>query len=411
MDSFQHASEAGTPAALAGPAGGLIAGIAVALVVVGALLVGARRRRRGIASAQAAGRARAFDLANDILCVSGFDGRLRDVNPQAQRILGYDAEQLCVTDIREILHADDLPRALRAWRRLREGHEVRDLETRVRCRDGTWRWLSSDSVACPDSRRIYSVARDVTQEKTERRATARLRETATRLSRRLQADQLASELTHALRQPLTIIVNNVSAAARYLEGGPDNREKVKDSIARGVDEALRASDVVERLRRMCRGKSMELDLVDVNEVVKYAHALVEACATGDEPPIDLVLADGLPRIHADATLLAQVVVNLVDNAREALPCGDEPVRVRTSATGDGGVEICVRDRGPGLSVEIADRLFEPFVSTKADRLGLGLAASQRIVEGHGGEIRAEAEPNGGVAFKVVVGGGPVAGGA
>jgi PAS domain S-box-containing protein len=408
-----------------------VAAGASALVAMGLLIAAAvmlvwrlRATRGGEHGGEAAGRqgehGRFFELSNDILCVSDFEGSLRDTNPQAARTLGYSPHELCGLQLSDLIHPDDLGRACEVLGRLRRGEDARDVELRARRGDGSWCWLSSSSAACQDSGRIYTVARDVTEQRSESRDADRRRASVAHLWQRIWFGHLASEITHDLRQPLAIMINNVSAAARFMDRGPEFADETKAAIGRGVDQALHASDLLQRLSELSHAKTVQTGPVDVNDVVREARAMVEACATGDEPSIRLLLEDALPTVSGDATRLSLVVVNLLNNAREAAAAppalaegasagpARRPVEVRTGVGEDGNVQIRVGDSGPGIPREVTESLFDPFVSTKTDALGLGLAICKRIVDTHRGVIRAENAPGGGAVFTVLL---PASGGA
>ena len=139
--------------------------------------------------------------------------------------------------------------------------------------------------------------------------------------------------------------------------------------------------------------------------------LRETCdlATSDGLPAGIELAlevdDGLSRVLVDRTQIGQVLLNLLRNAGEAIQSADHPRpgRILVSAeVTDGGMMIAVRDNGPGLAPDIADRLFEPFVSSKRTGMGIGLSICRTIVEGHGGKLTAETAPDGGMIFRILL---------
>ncbi len=256
---------------------------------------------------------------------------------------------------------------------------------------------------------VVSVSRDVTP---HRKAQVRLRKLQAELLRatRLSAmGAMASGLAHELNQPLAAATNYLNASNRLLERG-DRGDQAALVAARGAvsdaaQQMLRAGAIVRRLRDFVERGEVELQPELVEELLR------ETCdlATSDGLPAGIELAlevdDGLSRVLVDRTQIGQVLLNLLRNAGEAIQSADHPRpgRILVSAeVTDGGMMIAVRDNGPGLAPDIADRLFEPFVSSKRTGMGIGLSICRTIVEGHGGKLTAETAPDGGMIFRILL---------
>ena len=219
---------------------------------------------------------------------------------------------------------------------------------------------------------------------------------------------MATALAHELNQPLTAVANFADAGRRLLAGDaasdPERLEAARDAMAEAAEQAVRAGEIVRRLRGFSAQGDAEKRPTDVNALVEEsaALALVGTREQGVEARLDL--DPGAPPVMADRVQIQQVVVNLVRNAVEAVR--DAPRRelvVATAALDEGAeVGISVADTGPGLSEEVADRLFEPFVTTKRHGMGVGLSLCRSIVEEHGGRLLAEANPGGGTVFRVIL---------
>jgi two-component system sensor histidine kinase TtrS len=153
-----------------------------------------------------------------------------------------------------------------------------------------------------------------------------------------------------------------------------------------------------------RKRAPQIEPVDINDAVRAAAALCADRARSAGIAVTLDLADGLPRVAADAVQIEQVVLNLMKNgldAMEGCPPADG-ITVRTGPDDEGRVRVTVADRGHGLSVEARERLFDPFFTTKPDGMGLGLSICRTILESHGGHLWAADNPGGGVEMRFVL---------
>jgi signal transduction histidine kinase/streptogramin lyase len=223
------------------------------------------------------------------------------------------------------------------------------------------------------------------------------------VSRVALAGELAASLAHEVRQPIGAIVNNAEAGrrnlARYLEQPAELEQILRDIVADG----LRASDVVQGLRGFLGAAGPEAAPVDLSTLVREMLPLVRRELEDDRVEVDLALAEPLPAVEGIRVQLGQVVVNLLLNACEALAKKDGERRVTVStANRDARVELAVHDNGPGLDPAVADRVFEPFVTTKPGGLGVGLAICRSIAERHGGHLTADTPPGGGLRMTLTL---------
>jgi signal transduction histidine kinase len=225
---------------------------------------------------------------------------------------------------------------------------------------------------------------------------ASLRAQLEHVSRAALAGELATSLAHEVRQPLGAIVNNAEALrrnlARYLQRPAELEQVLGDIVA----DAMRASEVVQGLRGFLGSAGPEATAVDLSALVREMLPLVRRELQDNRVAVELDLAEGLPPVEGLRVQLGQVVVNLQVNASEALAGvgGERRLAIRT-AERDGSVELAVTDSGPGPGAEVAARLFEPFVTTKPEGLGVGLAICRSIAERHGGRLSADAPPGSG----------------
>jgi PAS domain S-box-containing protein len=301
-----------------------------------------------------------------------------------------------------------------AWTRhladLEANRPLRDFQFVNRRRDGQTHYYLINGKPVFDSGGKFLGYRGTGSDITVRkRAEEALLEREVRL-RELQAElyhvsrsgamgHLSSALAHELNQPLAAIMNYAQAGRRMMEpdvnGGPG---KILEMLNKTVEQASRAGETIRRLRDFFKkGESVPTPQC-VNQVVEDAAslALIDAPRMGVQ--YKLSLSEDLPVIRIDRIQVQQVVLNLVKNAVEAVAaCQRRELAIETSAR-DGGVQVTVRDTGPGLSPEVARRLFEPFVTDKPEGLGMGLSISRRIITAHGGRLWTEPNPEGGACF-------------
>ncbi len=226
---------------------------------------------------------------------------------------------------------------------------------------------------------------------------ASLRAQLERVSRVALAGELATSLAHEVRQPIGAIVNNAEAVKRDLARYARRPEELEQVVGDIVADALRASDVVAGLRAFLGTGGPSTTAVDLSALVREMLPLVRRELEDNRVAVALDLAERLPPVEGQRVQLGQIVVNLVVNACEALAGAPGERRVVVStAERDGRVELAVADNGPGPAAEVKDRLFEPFVTTKADGLGVGLAICRSIAERHGGRLMAQRPPEGGL---------------
>ena len=229
------------------------------------------------------------------------------------------------------------------------------------------------------------------------------RKEVTHLTRVAILGELSGALAHELNQPLTAILSNAQAAQRLLAETPVDLDEVREILSDISNDDKRAGDVINRLRVLMRKgepKVLPLDLNDLaNDVLELAHSeLIERNVA-----VTTRLTPGLPNIRGDRVQLQQVLLNLIMNACEAMSDTDSIDRslaVSTARDGDSKLRLTVADRGSGMSSDLVARMFEPFVTTKAQGLGLGLSICRSIVVAHGGHLWGANNPDRGASFFV-----------
>ncbi|MBK8178768.1 MAG: GHKL domain-containing protein [Planctomycetes bacterium] len=228
-----------------------------------------------------------------------------------------------------------------------------------------------------------------------------LREQLLHIGRVTTAGELASSLAHEVNQPLAAIVANASAARRKLSQPAPDPEELREILGDIAAQGERASEVIRRLREFIRKHETVREELSIAQLLRATLPLLRRELEQHGVQVELQLPEDLPCVSADRIQLQQVLVNLIHNACESLSGvrGDRRLHIQ-GRTSPGMVALQVRDNGPGLSPEVAGRLFQPYVTTKPGGMGLGLAICRTIVENHGGRLSAAPAPEGGAVFTI-----------
>jgi PAS domain S-box-containing protein len=220
------------------------------------------------------------------------------------------------------------------------------------------------------------------------------------MSRVTTLGELTASIAHEVNQPIAGVVSNAEAAMRWLGAKPPNLDQAREVLGHVVKDGMRAGDVIHRIRALIKKAPARMARVDVNETTLDVIALTRSELLRHGVSLETQLATGLPPVEGDRIQLQQVILNLILNAVEAISGIDEgprEMRISTAREASNDVLVSVRDLGPGLDPQNADRLFEAFYTTKPDGLGMGLAICRSIIEAHGGRLWAtENEPRGAV---------------
>jgi C4-dicarboxylate-specific signal transduction histidine kinase len=221
---------------------------------------------------------------------------------------------------------------------------------------------------------------------------------AARLS---EAGQMTAALAHELNQPLTAATNSVNAARRLLaKGDQQTIGTVREIMEEAAADTMRAGHIVRRLRDFVIRREAEMKEESVKSIVKEACAFALIGAKASRVRVNLRFDPNASQVLADRVQIQQVLVNLLRNSIEAMADSKRrEIAVATALINAETVEIAVADTGTGLAKGVAEHLFEPFVSTKHNGMGLGLSICRSIVEAHGGQLRGGPNPHGGAIFR------------
>lgn len=251
---------------------------------------------------------------------------------------------------------------------------------------------------------VLLTCRDVTALKDAEKQLALARLELAHAARLALVGELTASIVHEIQQPLTAIGANTEAASIYLANTHNGSHHELTPILNDIRDATQsAAEIIERLRSLARKRPMEPQPVDLNELVAGVMRLVSADALRRRVRICLETTPSLPKIAADRISLQHVILNLVVNAMEAMDqvTGHREVVMQTRLV-NGGVEIGVCDSGPGIAPEMLPRIFDAFITTKREGIGLGLSIARSIVEAHRGFITANNAMGGGANFVIAL---------
>jgi C4-dicarboxylate-specific signal transduction histidine kinase len=305
----------------------------------------------------------------------------------------WDAPQVITLDVlSSAVHADDRAAFVRDFRCCARFGQPLHSEFRVVLDENQIRWIAVRGRRCDragaERGGIEGIFIDITAMREMEQEVDAQREDVRHLMRQAVMNELSGSIAHELNQPLTAILSNAEAAQDILRNEDIDRDKLQGIISDIVNEDVRASDVVNRVRRMLKKGHAKIESLDIVEVLKSTIALLRGELSSRKSSIELDASDILPHVEGDAVQLQQVFVNLIVNALDAMantPTSMRIVRINVSMSDD-EVRICFADQGHGILTTVEARLFEQFVTTKDRGLGLGLWICRAILTAHGGGI-------------------------
>jgi C4-dicarboxylate-specific signal transduction histidine kinase len=228
-----------------------------------------------------------------------------------------------------------------------------------------------------------------------------LRDDLARVARVTAMGELTATIAHEVNQPLGAIISNAQACQRFLNRTDPDLGQVRNALNDVVKDALRATDTITRIRKFLQKGNREHTPIELNQVIHAVTGMLSDRTQKEGVILSLSLSDDLPRVSGDVIQLQQVVLNLLNNAIEAVTSLDTARRVTitTRKTAEGMACVSVQDNGPGISAANAGRLFEPFFTTKPRGMGMGLAICRSVLEAHGGTIWVESDEETGTLIR------------
>ena len=343
-----------------------------------------------------------LDTAVDGIIVIDDKARILVFNEACEHLFGYAAAEVLGQNIKRIMppeygeqHDDYVANYVLTGvqKVIGVGREVRG-----RHRDGTVFpiELSVGEAMTPEGRQFIGILRDLRSRREAEQRLTELQADLLRMARVSAMDEMGAALAHELNQPLTALLLYLQAVERSSakqSAGQPLSQTALSILQKAINEAERASGIVQRMRHFVEKRDPVRHLLDLNPLVTEAIDLT-LLASRPGTKITRTLAQGLPPVAVDAVQIQQVVVNLVRNAIDAAKGADAPdVRVATGL-GHDAVLMTVEDNGPGIPAESMPDLFKAFSSSKGSGLGLGLAISRTIAQTHGGDLKVDPGGNG-----------------
>jgi C4-dicarboxylate-specific signal transduction histidine kinase len=249
------------------------------------------------------------------------------------------------------------------------------------------------------------LSEDITPRKLSEEALAKARSELAKVARITSLGVLTASIAHEVNQPLSGIITNASTCLRMLSADPPNVDGARETVRRTIRDGNRASDVITRLRTLYSKKEPSPESMDLNEATREVTALWLSELQRTGVVLRYELADDLPAVVGDRIQLQQVILNLLRNAADAMGTTDDHPRellIRTERDEGNQVRLSVKDSGVGFTPQTADRIFEPFYTSKTDGMGIGLSISRSIIEAHHGRLWATPNDGPGATFSFAI---------
>jgi PAS domain S-box-containing protein len=333
------------------------------------------------------------------------DGSADFFNQHYLDYVGLSSEQAKDWGWTAAVHRDDLDSLARAWQSIMASRRPGEKEARLRRFDGTYRWfLFRANPLCDASGNVIKWFGLNTDIEGRKRAEEELRDTQGKLAhmaRVMTMGELTASIAHEVNQPLSGIVTNASTCLRMLAADPPNLAGARETVRRTIRDGNRASEIVARLRALFNRKAPVTGPVDLNEATREVITLSLNRLHRDGVVLRTELTEGLPLVMGDRVQLQQVILNLLQNAADAMSTIDDRPRELIIRTGQDEIEsvrLSMQDSGPGFDFEAIERLFDAFYTTKDDGMGIGLSVSRSIIENHHGCLWATLNDGPGATF-------------
>ena len=354
---------------------------------------------------------RFFRLSLDLLCIAGFDGYFKRVNPAWNRVLGYSADELLSRPYMELVHPEDRESTVAAAQQLSQGQDVIHFENRYLHKDGTHRWLTWMAAAYPEQQAVYAAARDITERKASDETLQLLIEELEVARRRAEEATEAkgaflANMSHEIRTPLNAILG-MTTLVLQTRLSAEQRDYLGTVQAAGDSLLAIVNDILDFSKIEARRLELEHAEFDVRETVGDAARMLAPRAGEKNIELACHIAPGVPDwVVGDPGRLRQVLLNVAGNAVKFTSAGEVvvDVGVESDTLEQITLHFSVRDTGIGIPAEKREQIFQAFTQVDSSTTrryggtGLGLAIARRLVELMNGRLWVESEVGHGSTF-------------
>jgi two-component system, LuxR family, sensor kinase FixL len=347
-----------------------------------------------------------LETVPDAIIVIDEAGLIRDFSPAAERLFGWTAAEVAGNNVAMLMPSP--------YREAHDSYMARYYRTGERRIIGVGRVvvgerkdgstfpmeLAVGEMRIAGQRYFTGFVRDLTERQRTETRLQELQSELVHVSRLTALGEMASSLAHELNQPLAAIANYLKGSRMLLERDEVPRDKVSDAVDRAANEALRAGQIIRRLRDFVARGETERSVESLPKLIEEASALALVGAKEHGIRVRFDFDREVDLVLADRVQIQQVVLNLIRNAVDAMAEAERRDLVLSVAAAPGNMaEVSVADTGPGIAPEVAGQLFQPFFTTKRTGMGVGLSISRTIVEAHGGRLWVEDNERGGAIFR------------
>ena len=368
-----------------------------------------RRRSRAESEMRAV-----LDAAVDAVVIIDRHGRIETFNRAAERMFGYAAQDVLGHNVSMLMPEPDRSRHdayLDSYLHTGQARIIgRGREVTAQHRDGS---VFPVSLAVGriegDEPRFVGFLHDLSDHKRVEAAAHQAQERVAQFARLSTMGEMAAGLAHEINQPLTAVATYAQAVQRMIDRPDVDPDEINHALAQITAQALRAGDVIQRLRAFVRNRDTRREPTDMAKLVRDTLTFAGPDARVNEVRLAAELPGKLPPVTCDPIQIQQVLLNLIRNAIDAtneIQATQRDVTVRMIRADAAEIEIRVEDHGKGVSEEVARRIGDPFFTTKSTGTGLGVAISRSIVRAHGGKLGHRPTPGGGATFHFTLPVGP-----
>lgn len=325
-----------------------------------------------------------FNVALDVLCIAGLDGKFKKTNTAFSKLLGYMPDELISRSLIEFVHPDDVVRTQEAINQLRQGIPVKDFTNRYRASDGSYKVLSWSTSPDPEMGLVYAAGRDIT-DLVAAEGLAKSEKAKALLNAKLASlGEMSAGIAHEINNPLMTI----SGSAQMMERSLDDRSKIQQLTTTILRATERVTKIINGLRKFSHcSEAIEYKPLGLGQILKESLVLVGGKANKFRTELR-VKSQTESQILCNEVEIEQVLINLISNSIDAVKSSEERWVHLHLFDEDQSVVLQVKDSGKGIPEKVAEKIFQPFFTTKqvGEGTGLGLSIVRGILEEHGATI-------------------------